>query len=392
MDPQKLLVETQRAAGLNLLEDHTELRKLQKEFKVMERRLENSSGTIDSLKEKNSRVERDVQRISEREAIQQRIKQVGVKMVVAEKDEKAEEYQTQKGAVTVLEEEFERSNLAIAPLKEQLVQSKRKVEESKEDQAEFKNLFQKHVKDLSKETKLDEDTDGECNALMAKIKRLEKEEHARDKRLRTLEADIQIHVGKAEKEMASCIKKGYLNEQGEIVTDIPAIIECDRKTEDLQNRKQECKNEIMEVSSNRKTVSSNIAKVNSNTRSKSAELSGLDNMRQQRLNELKNSDHTVYRGVLWLRENSHKFKGKIYEPIIMELSVKHRDYADIIEGVIPYQRLVTFVCEEKDDYYTFKRLAIQAEKLRLNVATVDRKLESFTSNLDSRQVIWFNID
>jgi len=142
MDPQKLLVETQRAAGLNLLEDHTELRKLQKEFKVMERRLENSSGTIDSLKEKNSRVERDVQRISEREAIQPRIKQVGVKMVVAEKDEKAEEYQTQKGAVTVLEEEFERSNLAIAPLKEQLVQSKRKVEESKEDQAEFKNLFQ----------------------------------------------------------------------------------------------------------------------------------------------------------------------------------------------------------------------------------------------------------
>lgn len=51
------------------------------------------------------------------------------------------------------------------------------------------------------------------------------------------------------------------------------------------------------------------------------EIARLENVKQQRLEYLRRIDNDAYNAVLWLRNNKHLFKGEVYEPIMLEVSV-----------------------------------------------------------------------
>lgn len=46
----------------------------------------------------------------------------------------------------------------------------------------------------------------------------------------------------------------------------------------------------------------------------------LEDMKNRRLEFLRNRYKDTYNAVMWLRENQHRFKGPVHEPILLQVS------------------------------------------------------------------------
>ncbi|XP_058459192.1 structural maintenance of chromosomes protein 5 [Malaya genurostris] len=92
-------------------------------------------------------------------------------------------------------------------------------------------------------------------------------------------------------------------------------------------------------------------------------IESLENNGQIKLKLLQSQFDSTYQATLWLRKNLHLFRGKIYEPIILELNVPNSDNAKYLENTISKRDLIAFTCEDRDDMALFLRKVRQEMRL-----------------------------
>ncbi|XP_055857163.1 structural maintenance of chromosomes protein 5 [Episyrphus balteatus] len=78
-------------------------------------------------------------------------------------------------------------------------------------------------------------------------------------------------------------------------------------------------------------------------------IQSLESFKDQRLRLLEQRHPDQYKAVMWLRENSNQFQGRIYEPMILELNVPDPNHAKYFENTIAVRDLLAFTCEDKQD-------------------------------------------
>jgi hypothetical protein len=54
---------------------------------------------------------------------------------------------------------------------------------------------------------------------------------------------------------------------------------------------------------------------------------------------LEQADNQAFRGVMWLRENQGMFQEKVYEPVMLELSINDTRRAAAVESCINWQSM-----------------------------------------------------
>lgn len=89
----------------------------------------------------------------------------------------------------------------------------------------------------------------------------------------------------------------------------------------------------------------------------------LENVGQVKMRLLQSQFESAYHATLWLRDNQHLFRGKIYEPMILELNVPNSENAKYLENTIAKRDLIAFTCEDRDDMALFLRKVRQEMKL-----------------------------
>nr|XP_014089188.1 structural maintenance of chromosomes protein 5 [Bactrocera oleae] len=87
----------------------------------------------------------------------------------------------------------------------------------------------------------------------------------------------------------------------------------------------------------------------------------------QKLELLKAKFPDVYRAVQWLRDHQQLFKGTVYKPMILELSVLDPEHAKYFENIISLRDLLAFTCEDKDDVSLLVSELCVKQKLHINV-------------------------
>src|SRR4051812_34776554 len=78
--------------------------------------LENQQRDLTSLKEKNARMEKEVQRLNEREALENRISVLKAKILTFKFEAAVVEYQDSKDSIHAVEQRYREQQEAIAPL------------------------------------------------------------------------------------------------------------------------------------------------------------------------------------------------------------------------------------------------------------------------------------
>ncbi|ORY95700.1 P-loop containing nucleoside triphosphate hydrolase protein [Syncephalastrum racemosum] len=96
---------------------------------------------------------------------------------------------------------------------------------------------------------------------------------------------------------------------------------------------------------------------------------------RRRLNLMRQKSEDTVKAYRWLNENKHRFKGKIYGPIALNLNLKDQRYANMVESILGGTNgahLKTFVCELKEDYDDFTKEILDTQELRVTVAWPDK--------------------
>ena len=90
----------------------------------------------------------------------------------------------------------------------------------------------------------------------------------------------------------------------------------------------------------------------------------------------------AYRGtweaLKWLRENRDRFEKDVLGPVCLELSVKDRDSARLIETALAKKKLLGFIVQSDKDYDTFMKEATKHGST-LKACTCSRMLQSDTN-------------
>ncbi|XP_041448109.1 structural maintenance of chromosomes protein 5 isoform X2 [Drosophila obscura] len=93
----------------------------------------------------------------------------------------------------------------------------------------------------------------------------------------------------------------------------------------------------------------------------------LKNVKTQKKQELSRTQPNLVAAMNWVDQNRHKYKLKIYDPMIFELSIESDDAAKYLENVVRQRDLFAFACEDKGDMSDLINELCVKQKLDVNI-------------------------
>ncbi|KAG2138085.1 uncharacterized protein EDB93DRAFT_1106448 [Suillus bovinus] len=365
MTPQQLLRETQRAAGdVNLSNWHDTLITAGKELKDLQDKSSDEQERLKTMQERNSQLERDVQRYQERKRIEKDIAVLKVLIPVNEYHEAKERYQKAKDRQRELHARVRKLKDRNAPAHAKLeyalpyvlspiysqtsrqlaVQHKEYEKAREKKKAASRQKFQQMKNKWGENDKLERDAEDVTSRLDG-LKRAEKE---RVKKIK----EIQGHNEKWQKELDNPPK---LEDVEAINAEIRKInrehSQTTTRMEDLQERQK-------------KNVDSSAAQ-QANISGALDQLKNLEDERHRKLEKLRAWDRDMADAVVWLRNHQDKFKMEVFEPPMICCTVPDRRYTDAIEACFNQDQLKILVTQCEEDYTALNNYLNDSEQAGL---------------------------
>lgn len=106
-------------------------------------------------------------------------------------------------------------------------------------------------------------------------------------------------------------------------------------------------------------------------------------------------DQKLWAATKWARSHKQEFKGQVFDPIRLLVSVKDKRHAKLAEAAINYNQFKTILTYEKDDYNTLANAFTKYRTdrgevdLRVNIAQLEpeqRILANYRSPLSQEEV------
>ncbi|KAJ2996452.1 Structural maintenance of chromosomes protein 5 [Globomyces sp. JEL0801] len=368
MSPEVLLKETERAAGSELFETHDLLISKQDKLQNMKTKLTQLQNDLKILQDKNSLLDRDVQRLNEREAIEKQIKILETKIIIVKYNSDSAAFLEAKELSREKKRLLDEVASYLTPLKEKLKECEEYVERSKQTERKAKEDYQRQTNILKENNAIMKEQDDNHQSLLQDIKRLRSQEKDRKNKLMSLEKDLESLQSRLEIQKTGLKSKGLMLDDGTISSENQQIETINDSLKEFNLKLREINNRINSLDEKSQRIEIESTKSNSMKHRLVAEIRALDDKKATKLKILREMNEATYEAVIWLRQNQGLFKGKVYEPAMLEIGLKDQRYADAIETSVPRGVFMTFICEENEDYFTFKRKVIEEKRLRVAIA------------------------
>ncbi|PWN39895.1 P-loop containing nucleoside triphosphate hydrolase protein [Ceraceosorus guamensis] len=373
MQPPELLRETQRAAGEpRLTEWHDELIKLGQADRELKQLIETESKEIENLRERNEVLQRDVRRYEERRAIEKEVELLKIRIPFARYAENKREYDRLKNVRNKRKKQHENLMQDARPVMdalEQLQDQKQKLD------LRLKTLHTNLTKDMTVFRRRRQ----ECTDLDNALSNVEEQ---RDSVKRRVE-ERQKHVKTLQTQIAA------LEQETAEEPDVQDTSSLDRELREIKEKIRSFRRDRAEISQALDEIANDSKTLHAQKTDSVRKLAEVDNVKEVRLAVLAKADSGTAKGVKWIRENPGAFQEKVYEPIMLELSVRDPEsHADAVESCVNWQIQRTFVCQTRADYDFFTRELIDKQKLRLNVVELEgqKQMEEYQRPCSQQQL------
>nr|WJN25111.1 structural maintenance of chromosome protein [Pseudozyma pruni] len=371
MTDAKRLVETEKAVGgAKLVRWHEKLNEHGKAAAEIANQLKSKQEEKAHLEHRNQALQVDVQRFEERQEIEQRIERLEVMIAMAD-------YNRTKQNVTDLaaERDAKRQDLHDAMERSKPVKAKRKDLEDKTAKLKLElqrleNVYSGDEKKRRLLVRNVEELGREVETKLTEVGTLTRKDQDRARRVQELRKEIADRTAQLGDEPG-------VQDTAEIEHEMRSKRE---KLGDCHTRRGDIQRQIQEVNVDSHTIDKSIDQARHR-------LAQLDSVPQQRLENLRSADQGVYKATMWLRENQHRFRKPVHEPILLEISLKDQRYAAAVESCIPFGTLKTFVCQTRDDYDLFAREVNDKMGFHVSAGEVEGfSLESFQPDVPREQL------
>ncbi|XP_065060120.1 structural maintenance of chromosomes protein 5-like [Rhopilema esculentum] len=348
MSQQELLVATEKAVGPpGMHKDHMEIIKLKDNSRTFESSLKEKSEHKEKLEQKNALLEREVQRFNERQKHLDKINLLEKKKPWAQYEESRLRYVETKGRKDEIEKILKDAKKISEPLR-------KKLDRIQHDLAAIRQKKQKlnengHALVTRAKHRCDQlEKQGEkVLEVSSEIKSLKEQEKQRELRVKDLQRSIDA------------LKRDF--------DEAPDPTLLQPRNNEIVNGMREA-NKAISLNSQEATglkeeadsVKANIAALNHKIR----EIDDIGNRRLQKLNQI---DKNAYNAVQWLNNNRNKFKGRVFEPIMLQINLKNPSDAKYLESTIAHRDLIAFVCEYAEDQQVFLHEVRDKQNIPVNV-------------------------
>jgi structural maintenance of chromosomes protein 5 len=328
--------------------------------------------------------------LQDRDVILQEIEKVKTKIVIAQYLKDASEYTVEKTKVRTLSKEYHQASEYLGPLKAELTQTTEARDSAAENEKECFERCKKTALKLGELSSAIEQYENQHLNIRTLIISKKKEASQREQIIQSKKLELEAAREKEDQKANKLIEMGIMDANGSFCDCSTRLQEIAKHIAEFNDKISDTVREINSLSDQRKELARKMNRCESSKQCKLTELDNLDNIRQQKYNLLKRDHPALEKIMRLLSENRNKFRGRVYDPVLLELSIKDSSFANLVEGTMNFNMLTTFVCECEEDYYAFKKLIIDQHKMRANVSCPDVQFSTLKQKLQTEKVILFH--
>lgn len=201
-------------------------------------------------------------------------------------------------------------------------------------------------------------------------------------KLQDVSEKLESDVNNAKQEMRNLVTS--IQDQKKHEDELMIMINLDKKdvqeamkeTASAQDMMRKCDEKIHSLKLSTSALSQKRAKISNNLentvvpamRMCERKISVLGDTQRQRIETLRSMNEHAFRAHEWLKANRQNFRGKIFNPIITEITVDRKENAKYLENAIATKDLVAFICTDKEDMAKLIRKFRNDMNLQVNLA------------------------
>ncbi|XP_047983367.1 structural maintenance of chromosomes protein 5 [Salvia hispanica] len=331
LTPVQLLVETEKAVGdPRLPVQHNNLIEKSKELKKCERAVESNRGSLNQLTAMNAELERDVERVRQREDLLAKADSMKKKLPWLKYDMKKVKYQEAK-------KQEDDANLKLKEAAKDLNDLKVPIEKQREEKgkqdAKFKKMNGLLDSNMKKRMHLMENYDRLGALIQGKFREVDDLKHhekSRQQRLSKAKEDLAT----AETEYANLVP--YEPPKDRMKQLSAQIVELEEAAKEIRYEKRENEKQI----NNHRTMLTQCMN----------RLKEMENVNNKCLQALKNSGaEKIFGAYQWVQDHRAEFKREVYGPVLLEVNVTNRLHAGYLEGHVAHYIWKAFITQDSED-------------------------------------------
>ncbi|KAK9459299.1 uncharacterized protein V1516DRAFT_505507 [Lipomyces oligophaga] len=367
MSPQKLLVETERAAGsIDMVERHRRLAVLSQTHTQLVETTTKDSNELERLIELQERSREEADRFRQRDKVMAQMQELERSRPFVEWKQMSAQYSALREQMRTLSAQVKEQEEATSPagrtadLFQEKVQATSAVYSKAQESFKVieRSLKEKYSQRESFDTEIENWTSEISGIKSSALKAKEKLDH--DKRhLKKIDEFLQNESNKP---------------------DGNAILKIKREINTLKASEREVKNEMEDLDAEITRISQEASRSQRKEQDLQIQINKLSSEDAKKLEHLRRVDSDTYRAVIWLRENKELFKQEIFEPPLLSMSIKDQMTDFAVEGTTKRTALLTFTCLSRDDYLLFTKKVLDELKCNISAAEYSRSEHSTLSS------------
>ncbi|KAI0203312.1 P-loop containing nucleoside triphosphate hydrolase protein [Astrocystis sublimbata] len=361
LTPTRLLEETLRAAApQEVLDWQMDLKKLHKDHSEMKTQVENVSEVLRNHESRQQGQQADVNRLREREAIQQKVEDLRSARAVAEYNDKRLKYGAARTKARDAKKRLENLQNACGPALEAVNQ---------------KQAYRDQIEPVVSERK---------KALRETEMAGERALHAvetHDESIRTQENKV-----KAEEDTLRNIKSKIQQRRKELTN-----LEARMKDKPPEFVPAEWNAKIREKESDRQAVVAEkrilrerfdeLKGINFSKKKELEDLereaTNLNSQKGKRQAQLKNVNADAAKGWEWLQENQDKFEKEVFGPPLLTCSITDTTYSNQIQSLLQIDDFLCFICQTPSDHKKLSNQFYGKLGISVSIRTCGSEFSSF---------------
>ncbi|CAJ2639085.1 unnamed protein product [Trifolium pratense] len=318
LTPVQLLEETEKAVGdPQLPEQHRALIDKSRTLKHVELSLEKNEGTLNQLKERNAELEKDVERVRQRDELLAKAESMKKKLPWLKYDMKQAEYREAKKREKIAAKEFQKAAKLLNELKEPINKQKDEKATLEAKCKKVNNRIDENAKkrmDLKeKENRLEVELQGKYK----EMDELKRQEETRQQKF----INAREELAAAELELKNL--DPFLHPKDELARLREETQELDDFATQARENKSQTENEI-------KVKRSSLERCQDR-------LKEMGNKSTNCLHALKRSGvEKIVDAYDWVKAHRHEFNKEVYGPVLLEVNVPDQSHAGYLEGQVAW--------------------------------------------------------
>lgn len=336
LSPIELLHETQRAAAPpQMLEWHDELKDLRKEQKTLQQTVEQDEENLKVQEERNEGLRGDVERLQERQEIQEKI-------VLLEKSFPFVEYREARNEFQASKTQHKEAQTRLKDLEAEVGPTFEAVNE-KQDYAE---AIQNVVNARAREIKI---ADRTALTVLTKIEETDQKVKAGEQQIKA-----EIESDKSRVQQIQSIRRKIRDLEAQQMNAPPVFEpqEWNAKIRAEEHKLRELDTEYRQLQEQIQAMRNEGHEVRRLTTETERELQQLDTQDGKNFNKLRHVAPESARAWDWISKNKGRFEKEVFGPPLISCSVKDARVADLLESLLQKSDFMTFTTQTGEDFKT----------------------------------------